>query len=35
VRTVSVADLDRWGRRTGLPYDVGEHHGGWLVVDTP
>lgn len=34
VRTVSVADLDRWGRRTGLPYAVGEHHGGWLVVDT-
>jgi hypothetical protein len=35
VRTVSIADLDRWGRRTGLPYVVAEHHGGWLVIDKP
>jgi len=35
VRTVSIADLDQWGRRTGLPYVVGEHHGGWLVIDRP
>ncbi|MCH1865849.1 mycofactocin oligosaccharide methyltransferase MftM [Nocardioides sp. CFH 31398] len=33
VRTVSLADLDAWGAATGLPYDVHEHHGGWLVVD--
>lgn len=35
VRTVSLADLDRWGRRSGYPYDVYEHHGGWLVIDPP
>ena len=34
VRTVSLADLATWGRRTGLPCDVHEHHGGWLVLDT-
>ena len=33
LRTVSLADLDRWGRRTGCRYDVHEHHGGWLVID--
>jgi SAM-dependent methyltransferase len=33
VRTVSLDDLDRWGRQTGLPYDVHEHDDGWLVVD--
>jgi SAM-dependent methyltransferase len=33
VRTVSLDDLDRWGRRTGLAYDVHEFHDGWLVVD--
>lgn len=33
VRTVSLADLDAWGRATGLSYDVHEHHGGWLVLD--
>lgn len=33
VRTVSLADLDRWGAATGLPYDVHEDHGGWLVLD--
>ena len=33
VRTVSLADLDAWGAASGRPYDVHEHHGGWLVVD--
>lgn len=33
VRTISLADLDAWGRATGLPYRVDDHHGGWLVVD--
>jgi SAM-dependent methyltransferase len=33
VRTVSLDDLHRWGRGTGLAYDVHEHHGGWLVID--
>lgn len=33
VRTISLADLDAWGAATGLPYDVREDHGGWLVVD--
>lgn len=33
VRTVSLADLDAWGRSSGRPYDVHSHHGGWLVVD--
>lgn len=35
VRTVSLADLDAWGARTGLPYEVRQDHGGWLVVDVP
>ena len=33
VRTVTLDDLRRWGRTTGLPFDVHEHHGGWLVLD--
>ncbi len=33
VRTVGLDDLRRWGRATGLRYDVHEHHGGWLVLD--
>jgi SAM-dependent methyltransferase len=33
VRTVSLADLDRWGAATGHPYAVAEDHGGWLQVD--
>jgi SAM-dependent methyltransferase len=32
LRTVSLEDLDAWGRGTGLDYDVHEHHGGWLLV---
>ena len=35
VRTVSLADLDTWGARSGRPYQVSEHHGGWLVIDSP
>lgn len=34
VRTVSLDDLHVWGESTGLPYDVHEHHGGWLVIET-
>ncbi|MCW2759670.1 MAG: Methyltransferase type 11, partial [Nocardioidaceae bacterium] len=34
VRTVSLADLDAWGAATGLRYEVREHHGGWLLLDT-
>jgi hypothetical protein len=30
---VTLDDLRRWGRATGHPFDVHEHHGGWLVVD--
>lgn len=33
VRTVTLDDLTVWGKRSGLPYDVHEHHGGWLVID--
>ena len=34
VRTVTLRDLEDWGRATGLPFEVHEHHGGWLVVDS-
>jgi SAM-dependent methyltransferase len=33
VRTVSLDDLRAWGVGTGLPFEVHEHHGGWLVID--
>ena len=34
LRTVTGGDLRRWGRSTGLPFEVHERHGdGWLVVD--
>lgn len=33
VRTISLADLDAWGAASGHPYEVHEHHGGWLVID--
>jgi len=29
------AALDALGAATGLPYEVSEHHGGWLVLDRP
>lgn len=34
VRTVTLDDLRAWGRATGSAYEVHEHHGGWLVVET-
>lgn len=34
VRTVSLDDLVAWGRALDLPFDVHEHHGGWLTVET-
>ena len=34
VRTVTLDDLTAWGRGTGLPFEVSEHHGGWLVIET-
>ena len=38
VRTVDLADLDRWGRGAvgsgaARAIEVHEHHGGWLVLD--
>lgn len=33
LRTVTLDDLTQWGRRTGLRFEVHEHHGGWLVID--
>jgi hypothetical protein len=33
VRTVTLDDLRRWGHRCGHPFEVHEHHGGWLVID--
>ncbi|GAA4387271.1 mycofactocin oligosaccharide methyltransferase MftM [Tsukamurella soli] len=33
IRTFDLAALDALGTRTGLPYSVFEHHGGWLVLD--
>lgn len=33
VRTVTLDDLEGWGRASGRPYAVHEHHGGWLVLD--
>ncbi|QUH04105.1 class I SAM-dependent methyltransferase [Saccharopolyspora erythraea] len=33
VRTFDSAELHRLGMGTGQPYEVCEHHGGWLVVD--
>lgn len=33
VRTISLGDLDDWGAATGLPYEVRDDHGGWLVLD--
>lgn len=34
LRTVTRGDLRRWGRSTGMPFEVHERYGdGWLVVD--
>ncbi|MEV0699997.1 mycofactocin oligosaccharide methyltransferase MftM [Saccharopolyspora sp. NPDC050389] len=34
LRTFDTAELHRLGTGTGLPYEVDEHHGGWLVIDS-
>lgn len=33
VRTLTSDDLCTYGVRAGLPFEVQEHHGGWLVLD--
>ncbi|GAA2885458.1 mycofactocin oligosaccharide methyltransferase MftM [Pseudonocardia halophobica] len=33
VTTFDAGALHRLGEETGLPFEVSEHHGGWLVVD--
>ncbi|OZM71719.1 SAM-dependent methyltransferase [Amycolatopsis antarctica] len=33
VRTFDLATLVHLGRSAGMPFEVAEHHGGWLVVD--
>ncbi|MEU5842585.1 mycofactocin oligosaccharide methyltransferase MftM [Rhodococcus sp. NPDC047139] len=33
VRTFDLSTLEELGRTTGRPFEVFEHHGGWLVVD--
>jgi SAM-dependent methyltransferase len=33
VTTFDEAALHELGATTGLPYEVTEHHGGWLVID--
>lgn len=33
VRVLTMEDLRGYGRATGLPFEVHEHHGGWLVLD--
>ena len=35
VRTLDLADLDRWGRSSGVRHAVHDFHGGWLVLDLP
>lgn len=34
VRTFDNDALHALGSRTGVPFEVDEHHGGWLVLDT-
>lgn len=33
IRTFGPAELTELGSRTGVPFTVDEHHGGWLVLD--
>lgn len=33
VRTLDLEDLAAYGVRTGWPFELREHHGGWLVID--
>lgn len=35
LRRFDMDTLHALGRRTGLPFEVHEHHGGWLVIDPP
>lgn len=35
LRRFDTATLHALGRHTGLPFQVHEHHGGWLVIDRP
>jgi hypothetical protein len=32
VRTFDLPALEELGRSTGRPFEVFEHHGGWLVI---
>jgi len=34
VRTFDHAELTRLGMSTGRPFEVFDHHGGWLVIDS-
>lgn len=34
VRTFETSDLVRLGRGCGFPFQVEQHHGGWLLIDT-
>ncbi len=34
IRTFDAAALTALGATTGRPFEVTDHHGGWLVVDT-
>ncbi|MER2242522.1 MAG: SAM-dependent methyltransferase, partial [Rhodococcus sp. (in: high G+C Gram-positive bacteria)] len=33
IRTFDLESLQAVGRQTGAPFEVFEHHGGWLVLD--
>lgn len=33
IRTFDLESLRAVGRQTGVPFEVFEHHGGWLVLD--
>jgi ubiquinone/menaquinone biosynthesis C-methylase UbiE len=33
IRTFDLESLQAVGRQTGVPFEVFEHHGGWLVLD--
>lgn len=33
LRSLSLADLQRWGEQSGTPFRTHEFHGGWLIID--
>jgi ubiquinone/menaquinone biosynthesis C-methylase UbiE len=33
IRTFDTPSLTKLGEATGRPFEVFEHHGGWLVID--